>query len=339
MPLANIKPFLEDAKVKKYALGCFNVFNIETLEGVIEAAVKKRSPIVIAVYEEHFKYSDLATFSNLVKDISDKVDIPVILHLDHAEEISSIINAIKCNFTSFMFDGPPGISFKEKIKNTKKVAEIVHSLGFTIESELGYISRVGEKNRIESITDPNLVEEFVKSTGIDILTPSIGSVSGMNEQTAILNFDLLKEIKSKTNCYLSLHGTSGLNKKIIREAINIGVNKIVLYTRISNFAVNRIKTLVNKDGSLDLPILMNEARESFREMVEDRLEVYGCKNICEPQTNICNLCSSSSSKYCSITEKTKQNNFTDKQLNYSVSEEFIENLANQVIKEIRCRDI
>ncbi len=339
MPLANIKPFLEDAKANKYAIGCFNVFNIETLEGVIEAAVKKRSPIVIAVYEEHFKYSDLATFSNLVKDISDKVDIPVILHLDHAEEISTIINAIKCNFTSFMFDGPPGIPFKEKIEKTRRVVEIVHSIGLTVESELGYISRVGEKYRKEDITDPQLVEEFVNNTGIDILTPSIGSVSGMSDQTANLNFNLLKEIKSKTNCHLSLHGTSGLSKKTIREAIDIGINKIVLYTRISNFAVNKIKTLVNEDGSLDLPILMNEVRKSFREMVEDRLEVYRCKNICKPETNICNLCSSSSSKYCSITENTKQNSFTNKQYNGSDNEEFIEKLTNQIVKEIHNNNI
>ena len=128
MPIANLKPFLEDAAKNKYCLGCFNVFNLETLEGAVEAAMNLKTPVVCAVYEPQLKYSELETFANLVKDLSNKVNVPLVLHLDHATEISPIVNAIKCGFTSLMYDGPVGLDFEEKIKRTKQVVDIVHSV-------------------------------------------------------------------------------------------------------------------------------------------------------------------------------------------------------------------
>ena len=114
MPLAELKPFLEDSRRKKYALGCFNVFNIETLEAVIGGALNFNTPIVCAVYEPQFKYSDLESFSALIKDIAGKVPIPIILHLDHAEKMDSIIRAIRCGFTAVMYDGPPELNLRRK---------------------------------------------------------------------------------------------------------------------------------------------------------------------------------------------------------------------------------
>ena len=114
MPVVKLKPLLEDARKNGYCLGSFNVFNIETLEGVIEAAVNCKSPVICGIYELHMKCSDIEIFSNLVITFANKINIPVVLHLDHAEEISSIETAIKCGFTSLMYDGPPDISFEEK---------------------------------------------------------------------------------------------------------------------------------------------------------------------------------------------------------------------------------
>ncbi len=333
MPLVNLKPFLEDAKKNKYCLGCFNAFNIETLEGIIEAAVNLKTPVVCAVYEPQLKYSDLETFSNLVKDISNKVNVPVILHLDHAEEISLIINAIKCGFTSLMFDGPPSISFEEKIRQTKKVVEIVHSVGLTLESELGYITRVGEDEKAakENIADPNRAEEFVEKTGVDILAPAIGSIHGLSERKATIDLELLKEIKSKTNCYLSLHGGSGVDDSIIRESIDIGINKASVYTRISNLAIEKMKAILGKD-SPDLSLIMNEAREGFREMVENRLNVFRSKNICSFEANVCNI--STSPKYSTNREGGKINRGLDARDDNSY-EELVKKLTSAVIKNIK----
>jgi len=290
MPIANLRPFLEDARKNKYCLGCFNVFNIETLEGAVEAAINLQTPVVCAVYEPQLKYSDLETFANLVKDVSNKVNVPLILHLDHAVEISTIIYAIKCGFTSLMYDGPVGLDFEDKIKKTKQFADIVHSVGLMAEAEVGYITRVGqdEGSAEASLTNAKMAVEFVEKTGVDILAPAIGSIHGQTEQKAALNLEMLKQIRQMTDCFLSLHGGSGVDDSMISQAIDYGINKASVYTRISTLAVKKLKELILKD-SPDLAVLLNEVRNGYREMIENRLTVFRSVNICSFMSNVCEL--------------------------------------------------
>lgn len=290
MPISNLKPFLENARKNKYCLGSFNVFNVETLEGAVEAAINLQTPVICAVYEPQLKYSDLETFANLVKDVSNKVNVPLILHLDHAVEISTIINAIKCGFTSLMYDGPVGLDFEEKIKRTKQVVDIVHSVGLMVEAEVGYITRVGwdEGNAQANLTNAKMAVEFVEKTDVDILAPAIGSIHGLTEQKATLNLELLKQINQMTNCFLSLHGGSGVDDSMVGQAIDCGINKASVYTRISAIAVKKLKEVLSKD-SPDLAILLNEVRNGFREMIENRLAVFRSTNICSFQSNVCQL--------------------------------------------------
>lgn len=295
MPIANLRPFLEDARKNRYCLGCFNVFNIETLEGAVEAAINLRTPVVCAVYEPQLKYSDLETFSSLVKDVSNKVNVPLVLHLDHATEVSSIVNAVKCGFTSLMYDGPVGISFKEKIKRTRQVAEIVHSVGLMVEAEVGYITRMGldEGSAEANLTNAKSAAEFVEETGIDILAPAIGSIHGLTEQKATLNIKMLEQIRNMTDCFLSLHGGSGVDDNVISRAIDLGINKASVYTRVSAVAVKNLKDLLSRE-SPDLAVLLNEVRNGYRDMIENRLKAFRSVNICSFQSNVCQLSFSSS---------------------------------------------
>jgi ketose-bisphosphate aldolase len=299
MPLADLRPFLEDARKKKYCLGCFNVFDTQTLEGVIEAAVNKNTPVVAAIYEPQFKYGDLESFTDLIKAVAAKTDVPVILHLDHATEIKSIVRAVKYGFTAVMFDGPVGASFEEKVEKTKQAVEIAHLAGATIEAELGYITRVGfdDKASNENIADPKLAREFVESTGIDILAPAIGSVHGMGKQAANLDLDLLQKIAASTNVYLSLHGGSGVDDSIVRKAIDLGINKASVYTRLSNLAIDRVKSIL-ESGQGEISAVLNEVRCGFREAVENRLEVFRSVDICRYSENgySCHYCDSD--RYC-----------------------------------------
>jgi|GEM_PF-328302 len=299
MPLADLRTFLEDARKKKYCLGCFNVFDTQTLEGVIEAAVNKNTPIVLAIYEPQFKYSDLESFTDLIKTVAAKTDVPVILHLDHTTELKSIVNAIKCGFTAVMFDGPVGASFEEKVEKTRKAVEIAHLSGATVEAELGYITRVGfdDKASGDNIADPKLAKEFVESTGIDILAPAIGSVHGMGKQGAALNLDLLSQIASSTNVYLSLHGGSGVDDSVVQKAIDLGINKASVYTRLSNLAIDRVRNILGA-GQGEISAILNEVRIGFREAVENRLEVFRSVNICRYGESgySCHYCGSE--RYC-----------------------------------------
>ncbi len=267
MPLIRMKPLLEDARKNGYCVGSFNVFNIETLEGVIEAAVNCKSPVICGIYEPHMRCSDIEFFSSVVISRANRVDIPVVLHLDHAEEFSSVETAIKCGFTSLMYDGPRNISFEEKVRRTKRVVEIAHHNNVSVESELGRITRVGvdDTAAAENITDPNLVREFAEKTGIDILAPAVGSISGMGEQGVSINLDLLKRIKDNTDCYLSLHGGSGVDDTYWENLIDTGINKASVYTILSNAAIHRMRAMLEEQVP-DLAVLMNEARDVFREM-------------------------------------------------------------------------
>jgi len=341
MPIASLKPFLEDARKNKYCLGCFNVFNIETLEGAVEAAVNLHAPVVCAVYEPQLKYSDLETFSNLVKDVSNKVNVPLILHLDHATEISSIVNAIKCGFTSLMYDGPVGLSFDEKIKRTKQFVEIVHSVGLVAEAEVGYITRAGqdEGSAEANLTNAKTAVEFVTQTGVDVLAPAIGSIHGLSEQKAQINLQMLKQISQMTDCYLSLHGGSGVDDSQIGEAIDFGINKASVYTRISKVAMQKVKELLSKD-SPDLAVLLNEVRNGYREMIEDRLKAFRSVNICSFQANVCqlNFQSYSASSPAGVTGNSPGLKVPQKKpgdMSASKYESLVEEITDKVLKSLK----
>jgi ketose-bisphosphate aldolase len=333
MPLADIRPYLEDSRRKKYALGCFNVFDTETLEGVIGAAVNKKTPIVCAIYIPQFEYGDLESFTDLIKSVASKTDIPVILHLDHATELSSIITAIKLGFTAVMFDGPVGASFEEKVEKTKKAVEIAHLAGVTVEAELGYITRVGldDKTKSENMADPKLAKEFIERTGIDILAPAIGSIHGMSQQEATLNLELLNQIASSTNCYLSLHGGSGVDDSIVQKAIDLGINKASIYTKLSNRAIERVRRSLSA-GTGEISEILNEVRNGFREMVENRLEMLRSVGICDPISNNCHYCNSD--RYC--ISKTSVPVYSDKQpyTKSSTSENITTRIYESVIENI-----
>jgi ketose-bisphosphate aldolase len=338
MPIANLRPFLEDAKKNRYCLGCFNVFNVETLEGAVEAAINLQTPVVCAVYEPHLKYSDLGTFTNLVKDISNKVNVPLILHLDHATEISSIINAIKCGFTSLMYDGPIGLDFEEKIKRTKQVVDIVHSVGLMVEAEVGYITKVGldEGSVGANLTNAKMAVEFVERTGVDVLAPAIGTIHGLKEQKASLNLDLLKQIRQLTDCFLSLHGGSGVDDSIVQQAIDCGINKVSVYTRISTVAVRRLKELLLKD-SPDLAIILNEVRNGYREMIENRLAVFKSINICSFRQNICQLSFVGSYEKTDIWSNHETSYRSSNDTNYTSSNvnDLIEEITKQILSKLK----
>jgi fructose-bisphosphate aldolase class II len=129
----------------------------------------------------------------------------------------------------------------------------------------------------ENITDPNLVQEFVQKTGIDVLAPAIGSISGMGEQGASINLDLLNRIQDKTDCFLSLHGGSGINDTMWEKLIDTGIQKASVYTVISNAAIQRMRARL-KEHVPDLVVLMRETRDVFREMVQNRMDVFGSRN-------------------------------------------------------------
>ncbi|RKL63288.1 class II fructose-bisphosphate aldolase [Thermoanaerobacteraceae bacterium SP2] len=263
MPIVDMQELLTKAREGKFAIGSFNVFNIEMVQGIVAAAEQHRVPVILALSESHIKFSDFDLITFIMKDQAKKSSCPISLQLDHSKTFKTIKMALDAGFNSVMFDGYD-LPFNEKIKQTAEIVEMAHKNNALVEAPLGRISTVGKNNEIkyshDDITDPGLIEEFVTKTGIDILAVSVGTTHGRNPGESILDYSRLKNICEKTDAFISLHGGSGVKDKAYREAINIGVHKISIFTRVSNAAVNSIiETL--KTTRMRLPELLVEARK------------------------------------------------------------------------------
>ncbi|MBR9690891.1 class II fructose-bisphosphate aldolase [Candidatus Woesearchaeota archaeon] len=224
MVLVTNSYLLKKAQRKKYAVGAFNIYNLEVLLAVTRTAKELKSPAIISVTPSALKYAGIANISSLVKKVAGKLKVPMSLHLDHGKELKDIKKAVTAGFTSVMYDGS-ALSFEKNVKNTKK-AVIMAKSGVSVEAELGTLSGVeDEVSSSKNIyTDPEQAKEFVQRTGVDALAVAIGTSHGAYKfkGDAILRIDILKEIRKKIDVPLVLHGASGVKKAFVQKANHYG---------------------------------------------------------------------------------------------------------------------
>ena len=196
MPLVNLRSLIEEAETNKYALGGFNILNLEMIEGVVEAAQTLGVPVILNVHPDQIIHTSLEVIAATVKEIAGRVKIPVVLHLDYAADLGILRNAISCGFTSLMYVAPAELSFEETIIETRNAVELSHWNELLMESEFKPEGNSG-------LTDPAQAERFIRETSVDILSPRIGTSHGGGK--ADLDLELLKMIKQKAKCFISLH--------------------------------------------------------------------------------------------------------------------------------------
>ncbi|MGA3353551.1 MAG: class II fructose-bisphosphate aldolase [Acidimicrobiales bacterium] len=275
MPLEPLTPLLEEALAKSYVVGSFNAFNLETVRAVVQAAEELRSPVVVAVAASHLEYMDFDALADASVPLCRRARVPVALHLDHAETLDVVARAIRAGFTSVMFDGY-GLSQEEKWRQTRSVTDLAHSIGISVEAELGHITKVGvdREQRDELLIDPSLAGDFVSATGVDVVAAAIGSVHGQQSGEARLDFARLTELREKVQCQLSLHGGSGMAENDVEQAIAAGIAKISYFTGLSRDAVDRATDLLAADPDVRLTVLFNEMRQAFQAGVRRQLSLY-----------------------------------------------------------------
>lgn len=233
--LVNTKEILSAAQNGKYGVAAFNVYNLETVQAAITVAKKENHPVIIALGERYFDTVDVEGFAALVKTLAGKSFVPVSLHLDHAYEKESIIRAIRCGFTSVMYDGSK-YELAENIRLTKEITEIAHMAGVSVEAEIGSVARGAFSDEEEgdgTLTDPKSAKEFVEETDVDFLAASIGTVHGMYTGKPNIDLDLLEEIRQLVGIPLVLHGGSGTPDEIIKQAVARGICKVNVNTEVS----------------------------------------------------------------------------------------------------------
>ena len=280
MSLVNLKPYIQDADISGYAIGCFNIINLESLDGVVRAAENLNSPVCITFHPPHFKYTDIEVMAAAAKTAALKTQVPVILHLDNARDTSQVLDAIKYGFTSVMYIGNPEMDFKTKVEKTRNISEIAHAAGIMLESDICLKSKVPKLPDINAfnLAYMDSAIDFIEKTGIDIISVDIvreSVINGRKEQVIDLCF--LQKIKTETKKYLSLHGGSGIPDAELKQAFKAGLNKMHIYGRSAEMALLKIKDSVNSSNA-DIIEVMQQQREGFREVVEKSINVFGSTN-------------------------------------------------------------
>ena len=302
MALIAGKELLLKAKKERYAVGAFNINNMEILQAITRAAQEEGSPAIIAVSEGAIKYAGLAYLVSMVVVAAKEVDVPLTLHLDHGRDLEVIRSCIENGFTSVMIDGSH-LDFEENISITKKVGEMAHAKGISVEGELGRLKGIEDGidggQRETFLTDPGAAREFVERTEVDSLAIAIGTSHGAYKfkGEVQLDFQRLREIVDVVDVPLVLHGASGVSPTIleksekygasirgaqgvpddsIREAIKLGISKINIDTdlRLSFVAAIR-EALALQPQEFDPRRILEPARKAVEEIVRHKMKLFG----------------------------------------------------------------
>ena len=307
MPLVTTKDMFEKSMKEHFAIGAFNVNNMEIVQAIVKAAADENSPIILQASSSAIKYAGIEYLKKMIESALDEYDIPLALHLDHGPDFETCKMCIDNGFSSVMIDGSK-YDFEENIALTRKVVEYAHSKGVVVEAELGKLAGIEDDVNVSAsdamYTDPDQAKEFVDRTSCDSLAIAIGTSHGAYKfkGEAKLRFDILANVKQKLpNTPIVLHGAStvipelvemcnkyggdipgakGVPDEILHEASISGVSKINVDTdlRLAMTAAIR-KTCAEDPAVFDPRKYLGDARTLIEEVVKHKIkDVFGSSN-------------------------------------------------------------
>jgi len=282
MTLVSMKEMLHKALEGRYAVGQFNLNNLEFTQAILQAAQEEEAPVILGVSEAYIPYmGGLPCIAGMVKALINYygITVPVALHLDHGSSFEVCVNALHAGFTSVMIDASHH-SLEDNIFVTQKVTQVAHVLGATVEAELGRITGreddliVDEAEGMYAV--PSECVRLVMETGIDCLAPALGSVHGPYRGQPKLGFDRMGEIQRQTGLPLVLHGGSGLPDEEIRQAIALGTCKINVNTDNQAACTTAIRSYLGEHPeAYDPRNYLNPAKEAIRNTVKAKIRLFG----------------------------------------------------------------
>jgi fructose-bisphosphate aldolase class II len=299
--LVTNKDLMVPARKNGYAIGAFNVQNLESMSAIAEAATEEKSPVIMQITPSVIKYAGLAYISNLVKTAAQLAPVPVAMHLDHGDSFETAVKCVEAGFSSVMIDGS-FLSFEENVAVTKRVVSVAHPKGVSVEAELGKLAGVEERSVAEKdaiLTDPEAAAEFVEKTGVDTLAVAIGTSHGAYKfkSEAKLDLERLKIISEKISIPLVLHGASSVPQELVkkankygaeltgakgipedqyRKAIPLGIAKINIDTDLRlAFTATVREVLTNSPKNFDPRKVLGPAREAMKEVAKGKMRLFG----------------------------------------------------------------
>lgn len=274
--LVTLKGLLEDAKNKKQAVGAFNGTTLEGIRAIIGAAEELRRPVILQHAQSHDTIIDLNEIAPLILHYARSASVPVAVHLDHGSTFKRCMEAIRAGFTSVMYDASAK-PFEQNLMETAEIVKAAHSVGVSVEAELGHVANVNEDPGEDNIyTDPALAEEFVKRTGVDCLAVAFGTVHGLYVKQPRLDLSIVTQISEKTGIPLVMHGGSGVSGDNYRRAIKEGICKINYYTYMNTAGGNAARSFVKQSGEhLAYDCLTLAATEAMKQDVMAAMRIFG----------------------------------------------------------------
>lgn len=283
----NIKDYLKKAEKEGWAIGQFNASNLETAKAIFQVAQKLGSPVIIGTSKGESQFFGVLEAATVIKAWQEKYSFPVVLNLDHAQDLSYIKKAVESGYDFIHFDGSR-LNLAENIERTKEIVKVCRKNKVFVEGEVGLISGSStllEKRpeiKKEEMTLPEEAERFIKETGVDSLAINIGAFHGMvlNEEESGIDLERLKEIKARVkDKILVLHGGSGIPPETIRKAIQFGITKININTEIRKIYTQSLKEALNENPNEITPYkYLSGAANAIQGLVEEKIKLFGSNN-------------------------------------------------------------
>ncbi len=278
------KDWLQKAKNEKFAIGAFNVGNLETFKAVVKAAADKKSPIIIESSPGETEWMGADNVVDIARNFSQDFGVPILVNLDHAVSLEECQKGIEAGYDLIHFDGSK-LPYEENVEITKKVVELAHIKGLIAEGELDHIGgssevhqgSAGDEAAKIAMTEPEKAAQFVKATGVDIFAAFIGNVHGLYlGQEKHLDIERLKKIAEVTGVFLSLHGSSGIPEKQVKEAIQNGIVKVNLNTEIRQAYKDSLeKVLKETPGEYAMYKSEQPVLDAIQKLVEHKIDLFG----------------------------------------------------------------
>ena len=275
--IINTNQMLLDAQTGHYAVGAFNVENMEFVQAVIEAAEEMKSPVILATSIKTLKYATPETFIAMMNAVAQNASVPVALHLDHAEKHEDVLKALKAGYKSIMFDGSK-LDYADNLRQTEEITKICKSYGASVEGELGPVGgKPGDAVTGEDMyTKAADAVDYVKITDVDSLAVAIGTAHGVYKETPKLDYERLQQIRRKLDVPLVLHGASGLTEEQTRECIEKGICKVNISTELRTAWTNELRASLERNlDAIDPKIAGKDAREAVKKVVKEKIRILG----------------------------------------------------------------
>ena len=279
MPLVTTTEFLKKAQDGHYAVGAFNVENLEMAQAVIQAATELNAPVIIQTTSSTVKYASLSVYRAIVAALAESAPVPVAMHLDHGSSYELCEQAACAGYTSVMIDGSK-LSFEENIAVSAKTAAMAKQRGIPTEAELGTVGGKEDDHVVldadAMYTNPEKAREFVERTGVGSLAVAIGTAHGFYKGEPRLDFDRLAEIRKVVSVPLVLHGASGVPDEAVQKTIGLGICKVNFATELRDAYTKAVRPVLANDASVFDPKVYGKAgRAAVVELVKHKITACG----------------------------------------------------------------